>query len=65
MEHGVYAFIDDGELDPHQVKIGPRKLIVARPDTLRPLHYAAEPPRNCVNCGAPHEPVCSYCGTTA
>lgn len=18
---------------------------------------------NCVNCGAPHEPVCSYCGT--
>jgi hypothetical protein len=19
--------------------------------------------RNCPNCGAPHEPVCSYCGT--
>lgn len=29
----------------------------------KPLRFNRIDARNCANCGAPHEPVCSYCGT--
>jgi len=48
------------------IDVGPRKIVVCDSmDALKPLPRALPPPRNCVNCGAPHEPVCSYCGTMA
>lgn len=48
------------------VTVGPRKIIVVDDmDDFRPMpHFPPkDEPTNCVNCGAPHEPVCSYCGT--